>query len=170
MILILQPLQAITNAPEVYDYTWMKTVVDNVATDQRGRSCRLVQNEDEWHFRQQLLRYGSGLHLVIDTQEQLDDYFRHGWLTLTDTPIRIHRIKLDLHDAIDWKDNRRTALIECLDQWRDGPEIKYCTGHRCDCFLECRGDEAAEQVRSKLQEMGLPFTTWGPQLAALVSR
>lgn len=96
MPLILRPLQAITNAPECYDYGWMRTVIDNIAVDDRGRLCRLVQNEDEWHFRQQLLRYGSGLHLAIDVQKQLDDFVRHGWLKLTDTPIPIHRIKVDL--------------------------------------------------------------------------
>ena len=87
MPLILKPLQAVTNAPECYDYGWMKTVMDNIAVDEQGRPCRLVQNDDKWHFRQQFLRYGSGLHLVIDDQEQLDDFLRHGWLKLTDTPV-----------------------------------------------------------------------------------
>ena len=100
MPLILRPLQAITNAPECYDYGWMHTVIGNIAVDDRGRSCRLVENDDEWHFRQQLLRYGSGLHLVIDDQKQLDDFLRRGWLKLTDTPIPIHRIKVDLHQAL----------------------------------------------------------------------
>jgi hypothetical protein len=48
-MITLKPLQAITNAPEVYDYGWMKTIVDNIAVDERGRSCRLVENDDEWH-------------------------------------------------------------------------------------------------------------------------
>ena len=60
--------------PQHYDYGWMRTVVDNIAVDERGRSCRLVQNEDEWHFKQQLLRYGSGLHLAIDDQKRLDEF------------------------------------------------------------------------------------------------
>ncbi|NLS97500.1 MAG: hypothetical protein GXX96_35620 [Planctomycetaceae bacterium] len=168
MTIKLRPLQAITNAPENYDYGWMKTVVDNVAVDERGRSCRLVQNDDEWHFRQQLLRYGSGLNLVISDQKQLDDFLRHGWLKLTDTPVRIHRIKLDLHQALGWRDERRDALLECLDQWRDGPQIKYSTGHNCDYYLECRGDDAAEQVRAKLREFGLSFEPWGPQPDAVL--
>ena len=163
MPLFLQRLQAITNAPEVYDYGWMRTVMDNIAVDEAGRSCRLVQNEDEWHFRQQLLRYGSGLHLVIDDQEQLDDFLRHGWLKLTDTPVHIHRIKVDLEKTFDWEDDRREALVQCLDQWRDGPHIKYSTGHHCDYYFECRGSEAAEQVRSTLREFGLAFETWRPQ-------
>ena len=95
-------------------------MIDNIAVDERGRSCRLVQNEDEWHFRQQLLRYGSGLHLAIEDQQQLDDFVRHGWLKLTDTPIPIHRIKVDLEQTFDWEDDRREALVACLDQWRDG--------------------------------------------------
>lgn len=172
MTIKLKPLQAITNAPQCYDYSWMRTVVDNLATDEKGRPCRLVENDDEWHFRQQLMRYGSGLHLAISDQKQLDDFFRHGWLRLTDTPVYIHRIKLDLHQALGWKrDERREALMECLDQWMNGPQVKYTTGHRCDYYLECRGDEAAEQVRSKLREFGLDFEPWGPQpdvLAAVV--
>ena len=163
MTITLKPLQAITNAPEVYDYCWMKTVVDNIAVDDRGRPCRLVQNDDEWHFRQQLMRYGSGLHLAIDTQKQLDDFLRYGWLKLTDAPVRIHRLKLDLRQALDWDNGRRDALIECLDGWRDGPEIKYTTGHGMDYYLTCRGDSAAEQVRARLRELGLAFEPWGPQ-------
>lgn len=163
MPLTLRSLQAITTAPECYDYGWMHTVIENIAVDDRGRSCRLVENDDEWHFRQQLLRYGSGLHLVISDQVQLDDFLRRGWLTLTDTPIPIHRIKVELLQAFGWEDDRRDALVDCLEQWRDGPNIKYSTGHRCDYYLECRGSEAAEQVRSRLRELGLTFEPWGPQ-------
>ena len=167
MTITLRPLQAITNAPDCYDYNWMKTVVANIAVDEKGRPCRLVQNDDQWHFRQQLMRYGSGLCLVIDNQIQLDDFLRYGWLKLTDTPIPIHRIKLDLHQALGWEHDSRDALLECLDQWQDGPVVKYSTGHRMDYYLECRGDEAAEQVRSKLREFGLEFEPWGPQTDAL---
>ena len=163
MTITLKPLQAITNAPECYDYIWMRTVVANIAVDEKGRSCRLVQNDDEWHFRQQLLRYGSGLHLVIDDQKRLDDFLHHGWLTRTDTPVNIHRIKVDLHQALGWKDGFRDALLECLDQWRDGPHVKYSTEPRMDYYFECRGDEAAEQVQARLREFGLEFESWGPQ-------
>jgi hypothetical protein len=163
MTLTLKPLQAITNAPVCYDYSWMKTVVDNIAVDEKGRPCRLVQNEDEWHFRQQLLRYGSGLNLAIDRQDLLDDYIRHGWLRLSDTPVRIHRIRVALHQALDWEDGRRDALLTCLDQWQDGPNIKYTTGHRMDYYLECRGDEAAQRVRENLRGFGLEWESWGPQ-------
>ena len=163
MTITLKHLQAITNAPDRYDYNWMHTVVANIATDVKGRPCRLVQNDDNWHFRQQLLRYGSGLCLVIDNQIQLDDFLRYGWLKLTDTPVRIHRIKLDLHQALGWKDGFRDALLECLDQWRDGPHVKYSTEARMDYYFECRGDEAAEQVQARLREFGLEFEFWGPQ-------
>lgn len=159
----LKHLQAITNAPECYDYGWMKTVVDHIAVDEKGRPCRLVQNDDEWHFRQQLLRYGSGLHLAIDDQRRLDDFFHYRWLRLTDAPVRIHRIKVDLAQARDWDDDRRNALLECLDQWRDGPEVTYTTDHGLDYRFECRGDEAVERVRGKLREFGLKFEPWGPQ-------
>lgn len=162
MTLTLRPLQAITNAPENYDYCWMKTLIGNLAVDEKGRSCRLVENEDQWHFDQQLLRYGSGLHLAITDQEQLDSFLRHGWLRLTDIPVIIHRFQVDLQEAVDWERTRLTALLECLDQWRDGPEVKYTTGHMT-YFVECRGDEAAERVRSRLGEFGLTVEPWGPQ-------
>ena len=53
--------------------------------------------------------------------------------------------------------------LECLDGWRDGPEVKYTTGHQMDYYLECRGDESAERVRAKLKELGLEWEPWGPQ-------
>ncbi len=163
MTITLKPLQALTNAPADYDYGWMRTVVDNIAVDERGRSCRLVENDDEWHFKQQLLRYGSGLHLAIDDQKRLDEFIGYGWLKFSDTPVRIHRLKVDLHQALDWEDGRRDALLECLHQWRNGPEVKYNNGHRMDYRFECRGDEAARRVRAKLGELGLQWEPWGPQ-------
>ncbi len=163
MTIILKPLQAITNAPENYDYGWMRTVVENIAVDEKGRPCRLVENEDEWHFKQQLLRYGSGLHLAIDDQNRLDEFFKYGWLKFSDNSVRIHRIKVDLQQALDWEDARRDALLECLNQWRNGPDVKCSNGHRLDRCMECRGDEAAERVRMKLREFGLEFETWGSQ-------
>ena len=162
MSITLKPLQAITNAPEIYDHGWMKTVVDNIAVDEKGRPCRLVENEDEWHFRQQLLRYGSGLHLAIADQRQLEEFFQAGWLKLTDAPIPIYRIKVDLHQALDWDDERLAALLESLHQWRSSPGVKYSTGHRMDYYFECRGNEAAEEVRMKLREFGIEFEPWGP--------
>jgi sugar (pentulose or hexulose) kinase len=77
--------------------------------------------------------------------------------------VNIPRIKVDLHQALGWDDDRRDALLEALDQWRDGPEIKYTTGHQLDYYLTCQGDDAAEQVRVKLREFGLKWEPWGPQ-------
>ena len=85
MSIVLNPLQAITNAPACYDYRWMHTVEENVAIDQKGKPCRLVENEDQWHFDQQILRYHSGLNLVITEQHRLDEAIQHGFLTLTNT-------------------------------------------------------------------------------------
>ena len=81
--------QCLTTAPEEYDYCWARTLILNVATDGRGRSLRLVENEDDWHFQQQMLRYGSGLHLTIDRQSVLADQVGYGLVKLTDNPVHI---------------------------------------------------------------------------------
>lgn len=162
MSILLRPLQAITNATPNYDYRWMHTVVENVAIDQRGRPCRLVENEDQWHFDQQILRYHSGLNLIITEQDRLNDAFRFGDLKLTDDPIHVHRIKVELEQAFDWERDRREALLECLNAWRDGPTVSYMTGGRADYFFTCRGDVAADEVRSQLTGFGLTLGAWGP--------
>lgn len=168
--IILNSRQAITTAPPEYDYGWMMTLVDNIAVDERGRACRLVENEDDWHFAQQLLRYQSGLHLAIADQQWLDDFLSFGWLKPTpERAVRIHRIKIDLRRAIDWEDGRRDALLECLERWRDASDVKYTPGHRLDYYLECRGDVAAQQVQAKLRELGLEWQGWGPQLDIVAS-
>ena len=106
----------------------------------------LVENDDQWHFDQQLLRYHSGLNLVITEQEQLDGFLRREWLKLTDDPIVIHRIKVDLEEAFDWDDQRRNALLHCLCGWRNHPTVKYTTGSRTDYYFECRGDSIAAEL------------------------
>jgi predicted ATPase with chaperone activity len=94
MPLTLGPLQAVTNAPQNYDYSWMKTLVDNIAVDEKGGPCRLVENEDQWHFEQQVLRYRSGLHLAI-TDTKLASL--HG--QITNEIQRRARIATNGHDA-----------------------------------------------------------------------
>lgn len=160
MPMILRPLQAITNAPECYDYCWMNTLVENIAIHQKGISCRLVENEDQWHFDQQILRYHSGLHLVITDQQQLADSLWRGWLTLTDSPVVIQRIWVDLEEVFDWEGDRREALLQCLCRWRDTPNVSYRTGSRAVYYFVCRGDAAGAEVRSKLASFGLSVKLW----------
>jgi len=167
MTIVLKRLQAITNAPAVYDYGWMHTLVENIAVDQKGRSCRLVENDDQWHFDQQVLRYHSGLHLVITEQDQLDDFLRHEWLKPSDDPVVIHRIKVDLEEALDWDDDRRNALLQHLHSRRQAPNVSYTTGGRADYYLLCRGDVAADEVRSQLAGYGLKVEPWGPSDARM---
>jgi hypothetical protein len=164
MTLTLKRLQAITNAPSCYDYGWMYTLVDNIAVDDKGRSCRLVENEDRWHFDQQILRYHSGLHLVITDQRTLDDFLKTGWLTLTENPIAIYRFKVDLQEAIDWERAQRAEIIDYLEEWQNGEDTTYTTGHGMTYLFECRGDEAAERVQAQLVEFGLSVERWGPQV------
>jgi len=164
MPIVLRRLQAITNAPTDYDYRWMYTLVDNIAVDEKGNACRLVENEDQWHFDQQILRYHSGLHLAITEQHHLADAIQHGFITLADDPVVFHRLKVDLEEAFDWGRERREALIKCLSNWRNAPTVNYTTGSRTDYYFLCRGDTAAEEVRSQLANFGLKLDCWGPSL------
>jgi hypothetical protein len=164
----LRPLQAVTNAPACYDYRWMHTLIENVATDRKGKPCRLVENEDQWHFEQQILRYHSGLNLVITEQDRLDDFIRHGDLTLTDDPVHIHRIKVDLEQAFHWERDRRKSLMENLLVWKKSPAISYTTDDR-DYYFTCLGDEAADEVQSQLASFGLTLESWGPAAESSVS-
>ena len=165
MTIVLKRLQAVTNAPAVYDYGWMHTLVENIAVDQKGRSCRLVENDDQWHFDQQVLRYHSGLHLIITEQDQLDDFLLHEWLKVSANPVLIHRIKVDLEEALDWDDDRRNALLQHLHSWRNAPNVSYRTGSRADYYLLCHGDVAADEVRSQLAGYGLKVRDWGPGIS-----
>jgi len=165
-MITLKPLQAITSAPMDYDYRWMQTVVANIAVDENGRSCRLVQNEDDWHFQQQLLRYGQqlyglGPYLAIAEQKRLDEFFRHGRLKLTNKPIHVYRIKIDLHQAFGRDAKHRDAISHLLGLWQD--TVKYGVGIRMDGYIDCLDDEAAEQLRASLRHFGLYFTPWQPQ-------
>lgn len=108
--------QCLTSAPEDYDYGWARTLILNVATNSRGRSMRLVENEDDWHFEQQILRYGSGLHLTIDRQSQLDEQLEYGLLKLTDDPVHIHRRTFDFSDALEWPEQRLSKLVETVEE------------------------------------------------------
>ena len=117
-MLTLAHRQCLTTAPEEYDYGWARTLIHNVATDSRGRSLRLVENEDGWHFRQQILRYGSGLHLTIDRQSVLNEQLDYGLLTLTDDPIHIYRRSFDFSDALDWPQDRLDRLVETVERVR----------------------------------------------------
>lgn len=158
----LKPLQAVTNAYASYDYGWMQTVIANIAVDEKGQSYRLVQNENEWHFRQQLLRYDSFQRLTIADQQRLDEFFQNGWLKLTETPVRVYRLKVDLDQVLGKNDTRMDALVQCLGLWQD--DVKYREGHRKDYFIDCLGEEAADQLRANLRALRLDFEPWQPQL------
>lgn len=134
--------QCLTTAPEEYDYRWARTLTLNVATDSRGRSMRLVENEDDWHFRQQILRYGSGLHLTIDRQSVLNEQLDYGLLKLTDDPVHIHRRSFDFSDALDWPQDRLDRLVETVEQVRemDGLTLQTRNGG-LGYSVEVRGDK-----------------------------
>ena len=144
--------QCLTTAPEDYDYGWARTLILNVATDSRGRSMRLVENQDDWHFKQQMLRYSSGLHLTIDRQSLLDEQLEYGLLRLTDDPVHIHRQEFDFSDALNWPEERLSKLVETVEELQniDGLILKSSNGGLC-YSLEVRGhDDLFKQVVTRL--------------------
>lgn len=157
-MLKLEARQCLTTAPEEYDYRWAKTLIVNVATDSRGRSLRLVENEDDWHFKQQMMRYGSGLHLTIDRQSVLDEQLEYGLLKLTDSPIRIHRRSFDFSSALDWPPHRLDALIETVEAVRAIEGITFDTSDGGLAYsLEVRGNnELFDQIVESLAEFETP--------------
>ena len=146
--------QCLTSAPEDYDYCWARTLILNVATDSRGRRMRLVENEDDWHFKQQIMRYGSGLHLTIDRQSQLDEQLGYGLLKLSDDPIHVHRRSFDFSDALGWPDERLSRLVETVEEIQtiDGLSLNSSNGGLC-YSLEARGhDELFTQAVNRLAD------------------
>jgi len=134
--------QCLTTAPEEYDYCWARTLILNVATDSRGRSMRLVENEDDWHYQQQMLRYGSGLHLTIDRQGELADQVDYGLIKLTDDPIHIYRRSFDFSGALDWPQDRLACLVATVEsiRARNGLTFKSSNGGLA-YSVEVRGDK-----------------------------
>ena len=133
--------QCLTTAPEDYDYGWARTLILNVATDGRGRSLRLVENDDDWHFQQQMLRYGSGLHLTIDRQSVLVDQVGYGLIKLTDNPVHVYRQSFDFATALDWPQERLDRLVETVEQVRDMEGVTLQTSNGGLAYsVEVRGD------------------------------
>jgi hypothetical protein len=153
-MIILQLRQCITTAPEEYDYRWARTLTLNVATDSRGRSLRLVENEDDWHFQQQMLRYGSGLHLTIDRQSVLADQVGYGLIKLTDNLVHIYRQSFDFATALDWPQDRLDQLLETVHAVRAIEGITFTTRNGGLAYsLEVRGDkDIFDQVVARLGE------------------
>ena len=58
-----------TTASPNYDYSWARTVAENVGIDSRGRSIRIVEHDDQHHMEQQRMRYGSGNELALEPEE-----------------------------------------------------------------------------------------------------
>ena len=146
--------QCLTSAPEEYDYCWARTLILNVATDGRGRSLRLVENDDDWHFQQQMLRYGSGLHLTIDRQSVLVDQVGYGLIKLTDNPVHIYRRSFDFTGALDWPQDRLDRLVETVERVRALSGVTLDTSNGgLGYSVEVRGDkDLFDQVVALLSE------------------
>lgn len=162
---MLRPLQAITNAPPEYDYGWMHTVVDHIGEDSKGRLWRLVENEDDWHFQNQLQRYGSGLYQSLTTEAQINDFVAAGLLKWTTSKaVPYHRIKVNMEQAMDWdREARLNFLTNFLNSLKEGSPTTYTTGHDMTYYFTSRGDNAFEELKNRLQEFGLQWTFCGPR-------
>ena len=141
MSLTLATRQCLTTASEDYDYGWTKTLILNVATDSRGRSMRLVENEDDWHFRQQIMRYGSGLHLTIYRQDELDKQLEYGLITLTDCPVHVYRQSFEYPRAYRWAEDQLDQLREAVQllEHTEGVQLETLNGGLA-YRLEVQGD------------------------------
>lgn len=142
MTIQLQARQCITNAPEDYDYGWAKTLIDNLYIDDRRKSYRLVEVEDDWHFEQQVMRYASGLNITITTQESLNDHLKLGWLKLQAKPIVVYRKSFECKQYLDWNRDKIDAFLGMVEEVENTPGVKLKfspSGFRYD--LEIRGDE-----------------------------
>lgn len=139
----LKPLQCVTSAPEDYDYVWSRTIIENLYVDERGRSCRLAQNEDEWHFNQQMMRFGSGNHLVIDNQIQLDVSLENGWLKPTNDHKFVFRKQLRFGKVFDWGQEKTDEMLAQIDKTKniDGVNCRTMFGG-LGLYVEYRGKES----------------------------
>lgn len=161
MAITLKPLQCLTNAPEDYDYGWMRTVAYNVATDKRGRALRLAQNEDQWHFEQQVMRYGSGLNLTYDTQKNLDDALKYNLLVenADPTPVYYHSVSLKALPTITTEDFDRVYHIACrIQEFAPEPDYKVESRNSETMIVRIVGTALNESFLTMLNEYGLKPT------------
>lgn len=147
----LGPLECLTTAPEDYDYGWARTVQHNVATDDRGKVYRLVRNEDDYHFRNQVARYGSGMNPTIDEQKDLDGRIRLGFLTLTpDLAIPVHYLAFDFRLAVNDKEFAYGPLSRILDTLKATDGIDY-DGHSLTVRFRAVGDSNRDRIIETLK-------------------
>jgi hypothetical protein len=118
-------LQCVTTAPEAYDYGWATTVIDNLYVTDSGKVMRLVQNEDQWHFNEQMKRYSSGGNLTISNQIQLDEFLTYGWIKPTEDPRPIYREYFDFEDLLTEASNEDIQrILDCVEEIQKMSEVK----------------------------------------------
>ena len=83
-------ITAYTDAPTGYDYSWMRTEIDNFAVYDGKKIFRQCSNADQWHCDQQLMRYGSGMYFGL-TQKDFDELIECGLMVLTPEKQIVHR-------------------------------------------------------------------------------
>jgi hypothetical protein len=162
-MITLKPLQALTTAPENYDYEWVRTIAYNVATDSRGNSLRLVEHTDEWHYKNQIARYGSGLNRTYDAiiwpsglpngQKRLDDDVNSGFLTINPqpTPVFYHVIEINMDDYV-YVYKVASTFYNIADANPDTVQYESYYGHM---YLRVVGNELNAKVAELTNQLGL---------------
>lgn len=106
------PEQYYTTAPADYDWGWTTVLIENAATDDRGRKVRLVEISDGYHADFQTGRYGSGGHFSL-TADQFRSQVKAGMLTETPEAEQVVSVTkdYDLDGVVDDPVRRKKVAI-----------------------------------------------------------
>ena len=159
----LGPLECLTTAPEDYDYSWMRTVARNVAVDRDGKTYRLARNQDEWHFKTQIARYQSGLHIALHHAPTIAE-----WLPTPERRANVHDLAFDFEPtlesgSLDAARDKRRKLDELMEAI-DGDALPKDVHGRWDGLIarfRCAGDAARDRIVALAAELGLSPTPEG---------
>ncbi len=156
MQVTLTARQCVTNAPENYDYGWAHTKIANLYTDDRGKIYRLVENDDDWHFNQQLMRYDSGMNVTITDQIDLDYRVKQGLLIPLPNPKPVFITTVDFKNKFKGCTSEEIeAILEVLEQTKitEGVNIETYNGGLTYYLTFTGNKETFEKIVAKLEPL-----------------
>jgi hypothetical protein len=172
--LILKPRQCLTNASLRYDYGWQKTLVENIAVVVKdSKPLRLCENEDDYHFNCQLMRYSSGMNFTIETQQRLDAEIEAGYIALTENPTPIFRLFASTPEAYKWESSRVNQFMSAIESFRFGQygileettmpiAVKALSGG-LEWLIRVKGKDNLATITEVFTQFGIPLKADGPQ-------